>query len=110
MIIPITFSPDSSTSNSKLPSTLAKISHDEIVLIELQGSLDAGEGAPPSERNGKFVGKLSIDDELVSALQTMNKGSPGICYDHGYSIPFRPMNLLGMREWKAQKMGTDPHV
>ncbi|KAJ2924645.1 hypothetical protein H1R20_g12443, partial [Candolleomyces eurysporus] len=65
MIIPITL-PDpstSSTSNPKLPPTLAKISHDEIVLIELQGALDVGD-AHPSERNGKFVGKLSIDDGL----------------------------------------------
>ncbi|EAU85403.1 hypothetical protein CC1G_07097 [Coprinopsis cinerea okayama7 len=60
MIIPITLSTDG-ICNPKLPHGLAKIANDEIVLVELQGSLDV-EAKHPSERNGKLVGKLSIDE------------------------------------------------
>lgn len=35
------------------------------MLIELQGSLDV-ESNHPSERNGQFVGKLNIDEAMVS--------------------------------------------
>lgn len=63
MLIPIDLSP-SSTVNPKLPSCLAKISHDEVVLIELQGSLEV-ESNHPSERDGKHVGKLKIDETTV---------------------------------------------
>ncbi|KDR78963.1 hypothetical protein GALMADRAFT_244659 [Galerina marginata CBS 339.88] len=58
MVIPITIS---SSSNPKLPPGLIKISHDEIVLIELQGLLEV-ELNHLSERNGKLVGKLKIDE------------------------------------------------
>ncbi|RDB26118.1 Chromosome transmission fidelity protein 8 [Hypsizygus marmoreus] len=61
MIIPINIASSSSSSNPKLPPSLAKISHDEIVLIELQGSLEV-ECNHPSERDGKFIGKLTIDE------------------------------------------------
>ncbi|KAF9000654.1 chromosome transmission fidelity protein 8 [Cyathus striatus] len=61
MIIPISLSTDSTT---KLPSTLARISHDEVVLVELQGILDV-ECNHPSERNGQFVGKLALDEGLT---------------------------------------------
>ncbi|KAF8150713.1 Ctf8-domain-containing protein [Crassisporium funariophilum] len=60
MLIPITIA-SSSSSNPKLPPGLAKISHDEIVLIELQGSLEV-ECNDPSERNGRLVGKLKMDE------------------------------------------------
>jgi len=60
MLIPITIT-SSSLSNPKLPSGLAKISHSEVVLVELQGSLEV-ECNQPSERDGKLVGKLKIDD------------------------------------------------
>ena len=62
MIIPITLA---SSSQQLLPSGLARLSSNEVVLIELQGSLDV-EAKVPSERNGKFVGKLTIDEKLVS--------------------------------------------
>ena len=62
MLIPITIT--SSPSNLKLPSGLAKISHNEVVLVELQGSLEV-ECNQPSERDGKLVGKLKIDDLTV---------------------------------------------
>ncbi|KAF9475116.1 hypothetical protein BDN70DRAFT_884130 [Pholiota conissans] len=64
MLIPITLA---SSSNPKLPSGLVKISHDEIVLIELQGSLEV-ELNDPRERDGKFVGKLKIDDTNKPSL------------------------------------------
>ena len=63
MLIPIIFN---SSTSSKLPSTLAKISNDEVVLIELQGMLEV-EVAQPTDKNGKLVGKLTInEDESVS--------------------------------------------
>ena len=65
MIIPVTISP--AASPLKLPSGLARLSHDEYLIIELQGALDVGDG-PPDEKNGKFVGKLTVDDELVSTF------------------------------------------
>ncbi|KAG6900703.1 hypothetical protein C0993_005015 [Termitomyces sp. T159_Od127] len=58
MIIPINVG--SSSSNLKLPPGLAKISHDEVVLIELQGALEV-ESDHPSERDGKLVGELKVD-------------------------------------------------
>jgi chromosome transmission fidelity protein 8 len=63
MIIPINF-PVASTSISKLPSTLATISHDELVLIELQGQFDV-ECTNDRERDGRLVGRLCIDDAAV---------------------------------------------
>lgn len=63
MLIPITISP-SSSSNPKLPPGLVKISHDEYILIELQGSLEVDLNHP-SERDGKLVGKLKIDEATV---------------------------------------------
>ncbi|KAF9491758.1 hypothetical protein BDN71DRAFT_1452466 [Pleurotus eryngii] len=58
MIIPITLS---TSPGAKLPSGLAKISHDEVVLIELQGALEV-ETTKPRERDGKVVGRLTIDE------------------------------------------------
>ena len=65
MLIPITIT--SSPSNPKLPSGLAKISHNEVVLVELQGSLEV-ECDQPSERDGKLVGQLEMDDSTVYRL------------------------------------------
>ncbi|KAK0223516.1 Ctf8-domain-containing protein [Armillaria fumosa] len=62
MLIPIDI-PIPSTSNQKLPPAFTKVSHDETVLIELQGALDV-ESNHESERNGKLVGKLSIDEDM----------------------------------------------
>jgi chromosome transmission fidelity protein 8 len=71
MIIPINIA--SSSSNNKLPPGLAKISHEEIVLIELQGSLEV-EYTHISESDGKLVGKLKIDEATVSPLKTCISG------------------------------------
>ncbi|THV05170.1 hypothetical protein K435DRAFT_850362 [Dendrothele bispora CBS 962.96] len=60
MIIPINLN-SSSSSAQKLPPYLAKISHDEVVLIELQGELELQD---PTQRNGRLVGTLKIDDDL----------------------------------------------
>ncbi|KAG6835502.1 hypothetical protein H0H93_000764 [Arthromyces matolae] len=59
MIIPINVA--SSSSNLKLPPGLAKISHDEVVLIELQGALEV-DSNQPNERDGKLVGKLNFEE------------------------------------------------
>lgn len=64
MIIPIEFDAPSA-SNPKLPASIARVSHDEVVLIELQGTLDV-ESTYEGEHDGKFVGKLTVDDALVS--------------------------------------------
>ncbi len=70
MLIPIDI-PVPSTSNRKLPPTFAKVSHDETVLIELQGALDV-ESSHESERNGNLVGKLSIDEAMVRVAYVDN--------------------------------------
>lgn len=70
MLIPIDI-PVPSTSNRKLPPAFAKVSHDETVLIELQGALDV-ESSHESERNGNLVGKLSIDEAMVRVAYVDN--------------------------------------
>ncbi|EGO24397.1 hypothetical protein SERLADRAFT_369636 [Serpula lacrymans var. lacrymans S7.9] len=68
MIIPITIPSPSDTSDSpKLPPQLAKLGHDELFLIELQGSLDV-EGTGINERDGRLVGKLQMDDSNKPTL------------------------------------------
>ncbi|KAJ7679116.1 hypothetical protein DFH06DRAFT_1165758 [Mycena polygramma] len=61
MLISVNF-PVPSTSTPKLPPALAQISHDELVLIELQGELEV-ECTSDSERDGRLVGRLRIDDD-----------------------------------------------
>ncbi|KAJ4477336.1 chromosome transmission fidelity protein 8 [Lentinula aciculospora] len=65
MLIPVTFSSYSSSSSNtqKLPPSLAKISHDEVVLLDLQGTLEI-DSSHPTERDGKLIGTLSIDNDL----------------------------------------------
>lgn len=65
MIIPITTTLSTASSKPQLPPQLAKISHDEYVLIELQGSLEV-ECNHDSERDGRLVGKLRVDEGTVS--------------------------------------------
>jgi chromosome transmission fidelity protein 8 len=64
MIIPINFSSDALL-NPKLPPFLAKISHDELLLIELQGSIEI---EPKNSKGGQKVGILTIDEALVGSL------------------------------------------
>ena len=64
MIIPVTFDSAGSSTASKLPPALAKISHDEVVLIEMQGAIEV-ETATPQEKNGKLVGRLQLDEATV---------------------------------------------
>ncbi|KAJ6561976.1 Ctf8-domain-containing protein [Mycena capillaripes] len=62
MIISVNFpAASTSTSTPRLPTALAKISHNELVLIELQGELEV-ECTNDRERDGRLVGRLSIDD------------------------------------------------
>jgi len=58
MLIPITIS---SSSTVLLPPQLAKLGNDELVLIELQGSLDV-ECTDNSERDGQMVGTFRLDE------------------------------------------------
>jgi hypothetical protein len=64
MIIPITLA---SSSQQPLPAGLARLSSTEVVLIELQGALEV-EAKVATERNGKLVGTLSIDEKMVSCV------------------------------------------
>ncbi|ESK95320.1 hypothetical protein Moror_3919 [Moniliophthora roreri MCA 2997] len=69
MLIPVNFAPVSTSSftagNPKLPSTLAKISHNEVILLEFQGQLEVETvTSDRNERNGKLVGVLSIDNDM----------------------------------------------
>jgi chromosome transmission fidelity protein 8 len=64
MIVPINIR-EPSPSAIKLPSHLAKLGSDEIVLLELQGSLQV-ESVSDSARDGQMVGKLHIDNSSVS--------------------------------------------
>jgi len=58
MLIPITIS---SSSTASLPVQLTKLGNDELVLIELQGSLDV-ECTDSSERDGQMVGTFRLDE------------------------------------------------
>nr|GAT49990.1 predicted protein [Mycena chlorophos] len=60
MIIPISFDLGASGLHT-LPPALARISHSEVVLVELQGALEV-DFVKPSERDGKLVGRLGLDD------------------------------------------------
>jgi hypothetical protein len=73
MLIPITFNPNSSLSSTseetpKLPAALAKVANDEVVLIELQGALEV-EVTQATDKNGKFVGKLTINEDGSVSIQ-----------------------------------------
>ncbi|KAF9223794.1 hypothetical protein BS17DRAFT_733588 [Gyrodon lividus] len=60
MIIPISVSPPSHFS-PKLPPSIAKLGHDELFLIELQGTLDV-EGSEITSKDGQLIGKLNTAD------------------------------------------------
>ncbi|KAG5651294.1 hypothetical protein H0H81_009147 [Sphagnurus paluster] len=94
MIIPINVAP-SSSSNPKLPPGLAKISHDEVVLIELQGALEV-ECNDPSERDGKLVGKLKVDPSSPKHRLIGSTGFPAI-------PPFQPLHRLHSCEFDQNK-------
>lgn len=65
MTIPITIG--SSSEYSPLPSGLARISHNEVVLVELQGALEV-ESREARERDGRLIGRFGIDENGVSVL------------------------------------------
>ncbi|KAG2122783.1 Ctf8-domain-containing protein [Suillus clintonianus] len=46
--------------NPKLPSCVANLGHDELVLIEMQGTLDIECNEDTSTRDAQFVGKLNL--------------------------------------------------
>ena len=57
----------SSSEYSPLPSGLARISHNEVVLVELQGALEV-ESREARERDGRFIGRFGIDENGVSLI------------------------------------------
>lgn len=66
MLIDVAVS-SSSTFNPKLPPCIAKFDHDELVLIELQGTLDI-ECGEDATRDGQFVGKLNLENAVCGIL------------------------------------------
>jgi hypothetical protein len=62
MIIPVTLKPPSDDGR-KLPPQLANLGNGDLVLIELQGSLDVQSAA-----GSHIVGTLEIDPKTVCAL------------------------------------------
>ncbi|KAG1725385.1 Ctf8-domain-containing protein [Suillus lakei] len=52
----------SSTFNPKFPPCIAKLGNDELVLIEMQGTLDVECNEDTTTRDGQFVGKLNLTD------------------------------------------------
>ncbi|KAG6334639.1 hypothetical protein ID866_4450 [Astraeus odoratus] len=60
MIIPITI-PRPGQFSPRLPPQLAKLGHDELCLIELQGTLDV-EGTEAANKDGQLIGKLNTSD------------------------------------------------
>jgi chromosome transmission fidelity protein 8 len=66
MLIDVAVS-SSSTFNPKLPPCIAKFDHDQLVLIELQGTLDI-ECGEDATRDGQFVGKLNLKDAVCGVL------------------------------------------
>ena len=59
--------PSSSAINPKLPPCIAKIDHDELVLIEMQGTFDI-ECGEDSTTDGQFVGKLNLKNTVCEIL------------------------------------------
>jgi chromosome transmission fidelity protein 8 len=62
MLIDVSVS-SSSAFNPKLPPCIAKLDNDELVLIELQGTLDV-ECGEDATRDGQFIGKLNLKDAV----------------------------------------------
>lgn len=60
MIIPITISRPGQFS-AKLPPQLVTLGHDELFLIELQGTLDV-EGSEMADKDGQLIGTLNTTD------------------------------------------------
>lgn len=72
MIIPVTLKPPSNESR-KLPSQLADLGNGNVVLIELQGSLEV-QGSTDS----LIVGTLEIDPKTVCVLFVMTVKRGGL--------------------------------
>ncbi|KAF8843785.1 hypothetical protein BDN67DRAFT_963970 [Paxillus ammoniavirescens] len=60
MIIPISVSPPNHFS-PKLHPSVAKLGHDELFLIELQGTLNV-EGSKTTSKDGQLIGKMNTAD------------------------------------------------
>ena len=60
MIVPITVTPPNAFS-PKLPPSFAKLGHDELFLIELQGTLGV-QGSESTGKDGQLIGTLNTAD------------------------------------------------
>ncbi|KIK94372.1 hypothetical protein PAXRUDRAFT_828054 [Paxillus rubicundulus Ve08.2h10] len=60
MIIPISVSPPNQFSQ-KLPPAVAKLGHDELFLVELQGTLNV-DGSETTSKDGQLIGKMNTAD------------------------------------------------
>ncbi|KAF9243380.1 Ctf8-domain-containing protein [Melanogaster broomeanus] len=60
MLVPISVSPPNPFA-PKLPPSIAKLGHDELFLIEFQGTLDV-EGSETISKDGQLVGRLNTTD------------------------------------------------
>lgn len=60
MIVPITVTPPSAFS-AKLPPSIATLGHDELFLIELQGTLDV-QCPESTAKDGQLIGTLNTAD------------------------------------------------
>lgn len=60
MIVPITVTPPNAFS-PKLPPSIAKLGHDELFLVELQGTLDV-HSSESTTKDGQLIGTLNTAD------------------------------------------------
>lgn len=60
MIVPISVTPPNAFS-PKLPPSIATLGHDELFLIELQGTLDV-QGCESTGKDGQLIGTLNTAD------------------------------------------------
>lgn len=71
MIVPIAVTPPNAFS-PKLPPTIAKLGHDELFLIELQGMLDV-QGSESTAKDGQLIGTLNTAD-MVRTRRSQERG------------------------------------
>lgn len=89
MIVPIAVPPPNAFS-AKLPPSIAKLGHDELFLIELQGTLDV-QCPESTAKDGQLIGTLNISDmvrtqtrrfDVTSSLFLLFKNKPTLTIGH----------------------------
>lgn len=62
MIIPVLIArADSSSQRQRLPPSCVRLGHDQVFLIELQGTLDV-EGSEAANTDDQLIGQLNVTD------------------------------------------------